>query len=107
MVAALIHNVNPSSDTTGDGGSKESYADGNVLFYNNYVQAAMLAKQRGLISQVAVHRVANAAIQVSCNDSGDLPLDELNDVFHAGSRILAVPIGDEKHQMAHSVSRRR
>eukprot|EP01138_Halocafeteria_seosinensis_P002848 gb/GECG01002909.1/.p1 GENE.gb/GECG01002909.1/~~gb/GECG01002909.1/.p1 ORF type:complete len:804 (+),score=123.25 gb/GECG01002909.1/:1-2412(+) len=63
VTAAFIHDVNPSSATTGDGTRKDTYAAGNVTFFTNYVDAAILARERGLLSEVAVQRVANAAIQ--------------------------------------------
>lgn len=65
VAAVFIHDVNPSSASTGDGTKKDTYVAGNVIFFTNYVDAALLAQQKGLLSGNAVQRVANAAIAVS------------------------------------------
>ena len=54
MHGVFIHDVNPSSPVTGDGGSKDMYKDSGMHFFDTYVGAGSAAYQLDLISQEAL-----------------------------------------------------
>jgi hypothetical protein len=58
--AAFIHDVNPDSPNTGDGGSKEMYTNQGLVFFSTYAGAAAAALRKGLLTPAAARRVASA-----------------------------------------------
>ncbi|ETV92617.1 hypothetical protein H310_13071 [Aphanomyces invadans] len=66
VVATFIHDIDPASPLTGDGGLKADYSKNGVHFYNNYAAAGILAFEMGLISK----EDATSVVQ-SCHDELD------------------------------------
>ena len=50
----FIHDINPSSLVTGDGGYKEMYKQNGMHFFDTYVGAGFAAFQQSLISHDAL-----------------------------------------------------
>ncbi|RHZ40815.1 hypothetical protein DYB28_005383 [Aphanomyces astaci] len=66
VLGTFIHDINPSSPLTGDGGAKADYVKRGVHLYENYAAAGMIAFELGLISKEDLTLVVQ-----SCRDELD------------------------------------
>lgn len=62
ILAALIHDIAPTSPATGDGVLKDAYRARGLHFFESYVGAASSARARGLLDAQAFHRVCAATV---------------------------------------------
>ncbi|KAF0682359.1 Aste57867_25497 [Aphanomyces stellatus] len=67
MLGVFIHDIDPTSDLTGDGGLKATYVDQGVSFYENYAAAGISAFERGLLTKEDLEIVIQ-----SCHDELNL-----------------------------------
>jgi hypothetical protein len=84
-----MHNVTPTSSSTGDGVSKADYVTRGIVFFDTYVSAAKHALRHSLLSPAAVQRIAAVAAAESAvvAERRRLPRGLLSQVDDSGDAV--------------------
>ncbi|CCI43302.1 unnamed protein product [Albugo candida] len=63
VIAAFVHDINPQESKTGDGQSKRIHEESGIVFYKNYVAAALGAFNKKLITADDLKYIADKSME--------------------------------------------